>query len=170
MAQQLEYILQAWSAYVDGFPKIGSGEKAMTPAFKKAVEKYRGGGMLAAREVSLGYEVFELGLDFSEYDPQVMSQCGLFTKKDLSLTVRGHFDGDSNTSHTGILQCRGEFKEINPDDWEAGKKAGLKTKATLSKLKLTIDSSVIYDIDIKAGVYVFGSEDAGAAIRASLGY
>ncbi|HEY8136272.1 MAG TPA: phage major tail tube protein [Methylocystis sp.] len=170
MAQQLEYILQAWSAYVDGFPKIGSGEKAATPKFKKKMEDYRGGGMLATRQISLGYEAFELALDFSEYDPQVIAQCGLFTKKDVSLTVRGHFDGDSNTPHTGILQCRGEFKEINPDDWEAGKKAGLKTMAALSKLKLTMDSTVIYDVDIKANVYVFGNEDAGAAIRASLGF
>jgi len=170
MAQQLEYILQAFSAYVDGFPKFGSGEKVMTPAFKKVMEKFRGGGMLATREISLGYEAFELGIDLSEYDPQVLQQCGLFTKKDVSLTIRGHFDGDSNTPHTGILQCRGEFKEINPDDWEAGKKVGLKTKGALSKLKLTIDSTLIYDVDIKAGVYVFGNEDAGAAIRASLGF
>lgn len=167
--QQLEYILQACSAYVDGFPKIGSCEKMQTPAFKKKTEIYRGGGMLGSREISLGYETFTLELDFSEYDPQVIKQCGLFTRKNIPLSVRGHFDGDSNTPHTGILRCRGEFMEITPDAWEAGKKAGLKTKASLSALKLTIDDVTVYDVDIVNSVYRFGDEDAGAAIRRSLG-
>lgn len=167
---QLEYILQAWSAFVDGFPKIGSGDKAMTPAIEKVTEDYRGGGMLGTRRVSLGYKPFELGLDFLEYDPQVIQQCGLFTKKQLQLTVRGHFDGDSNTPHTAILQCVGEFMEIKSDDWEAGKKVGLKTKGTLSALKLTMDATVIYQVDIPNSIYVFGAEDAGARIRQSLGF
>jgi P2 family phage contractile tail tube protein len=167
---QLDYVLQAFSAYVDGFPKLGSGERIQTPMFKKAMEKFRGGGMLAEREISMGYQAYTLEVNLSEYDPQVLSQCGLFSRKDLPLSVRGHFDGDSNTSHTGVLTCRGEFKEINPDAWEPSKKAGIKTVATLQALKLKIDDKLIYEIDIPNGVYVFGDEDAGARVRASIGF
>lgn len=167
---QLEYIVQAFSIFVDGYGKFGSGEKCQVPIIKKKMEEFRGGGMMAPRKISLGYELFEIGFDLSEFDPQVIQQAGLFSKKDVPLTIRGHLDGDSGVKRTAIFQCRGEFEEITPDAWEPGKKAGLKTKSPVSKAKFTIDQTVIYDVDLKADVFIVGNEDIGAAIRASLGY
>ena len=49
---QLDYILQAFTAYVDGFGKAGTGEEVSLPKLKKKTEEFRGGGMLAPRKAN----------------------------------------------------------------------------------------------------------------------
>lgn len=167
---QLDYILQAFTLYTDGYGKGGSGEKCSLPKLKKTTEKFRGGGMLAPRSVSLGYEAFEFSADLSAFDPQVLSLGRLYTSaKGVSFAVRGYMDGDQNSEHTSICQMRGEVTECDPGQWDAGKKTMLKFIVALEAVKLTIDGSVIWDIDIANGVYKVGGTDPYAQLRAALG-
>lgn len=167
---QLDFIIQGFTAFIDGFGKAGAGEELTLPKLKKKTEDFRGGGMLASRKVAMGYEAFEFDLSLSSFDPQVISKGGLFTNKELPLSVRGYMDGDDNAQHTAICQMVGEFTDIDPGKWQAGKKAMLQAKASLISLKLTIDGAVIWDIDIKNGVYSVGGVDPYAGIRAALGF
>ena len=165
---QLDHILQAFNVYVEGYPKLGSGEKANTPKFKKKTEDFRGGGMLAAKKHVLGYEPFEFDFDLNSYDPQVVAQCGLFSKNAVTVSFTAALDGEKNAQHTYSLITRGKFTEIDPGQWEGGKKAMLKCKGALDALKLTYDNNVIYDIDIDADKYVIDGVDEYAWIRAAL--
>lgn len=166
---QLDLILQAFTVYVDGFGKAGSGEKCQLPKWKKKTEDFRGGGMLAARKVALGYEAFEFEFELSAFDPQVLEQSQLFLKKGVPFSVRAYLDGDQDKQHTAIVQMRGECTENDPGTWEPGKKAMLKAKAALDAVKLTIDDKVIYDIDIQADKYNGAGGDLTARIRSALG-
>lgn len=166
---QLDLILQAFTVYVDGFGKAGSGEKCSLPKFKKKTEDFRGGGMLAARKVALGYEAFEFEFELSSFDPQVLEQSQLFLRKGVPFSVRGYLDGDQDRRHTAIILMRGECIENDPGSWEPGKKAMLKSKAALDAVKLMIDDKVIYDIDIQADKYDGAGGDLTARIRAALG-
>ncbi|MBU3890099.1 phage major tail tube protein [Methylosinus sp. KRF6] len=168
---QLDYILQAFTVFADGYGKAGSGEKCNLPKIKKKTEEHRGGGMLAPRRIALGFEAFDFEADLASFDPQVLALVGLYTgAKGVAFGVRGYLDGDQNSEHTAILQMRGEVIECDPGAWEAGKKAMLKFKTALDALKLTIDGSVIWDIDIENGVYSVGGNDPYARVRAALGY
>ncbi|MBY6244126.1 phage major tail tube protein [Methylosinus sp. Sm6] len=168
---QLDYIIQAFEVYTDGFGKAGSGEKCSMPKLKKKQEDFRGGGMLAPRKVSLGYEPFEFSADLSAFDPQVLALGRLFSgAKDIPFAIRGYMDGDQNSKHESVCQMRGEIVECDPGDWEAGKKAMLKFKAAPSSIKLTIDGVVIWDIDIQNNVYAVGGQDPYIAVRAALGF
>ncbi len=168
---QLDYVLQAFTSYVDGFGKAGSGEECSIPKLKKKVEDFRGGGMLAARKVALGYEAMEHDVSLSAFDPQVLSKGGLYLgNKSFSYSVRGYLDGDGNAEHTAICQMRGEVIELDPGAWQPGKKAVLKYKCALAAVKLTIDSAVVWDIDIENGVYAVGGSDPYARVRAALGF
>lgn len=167
---QLDYIVQGFTIFIDGFGKAGSGEECTLPKLKKKREEFRGGGMLAARKVALGYEALEFDFNLSAFDPQVLSKAGLFTNKDLPFSVRGYMDGDGNAQHTAICQMRGEVSESDAGKWQPGKKSMLAAKADLVAVKLTIDGAVIWDIDIENGVYSVGGSDPYASIRAALGF
>lgn len=164
----LDYVLQAMNSYVDGVGKLGSSESCSTPKIKKVMEKFRGGGMLGTRQIAMGYEAFEWGVSYSAYDPQVIRQVGLFSKKAITLSNTAVFDGDGGAQHAATLICRGQFVEVDPGSWEGGKKAVLKVTAALDALKLSIDNTVIYDIDVQADRYVIGGVDEYTWIRNAL--
>ena len=167
---QIDYVMQAFTVYVDGFGKAGSGEKAALPKLKKKMEKFRGGGMLAEREVAMGYEMFEHSCSLSAFDPQVLKKGGHFSgNKDFAYSLRGYLDGDQNAQHTLICQMRGEIKELDMGEWEGGKKAMLKYTCALVAVKLQIDSVTLWDIDIENGVYAVNGTDPYRAIGAALG-
>ena len=98
-----------------------------------------------------------------------IQQIGLFSSKFVPITFRGAFDGDK-TQTSGVIVCAGEFEEIDPGGWEAGKKATLKVKGTLSAAKLTFANKVIYDIDVIGGTYIVNGNDAGSWVLNALGY
>lgn len=164
-----DYVMQAMTVYVDGFGKIGTCEKSMTPKIKKKTEDMRSGGMQATKKYAFGYDAFEFEFDLLSYDPQVIKQVALFSKRNIPLTFRGAFDGDRNQQHTGVLICAGEFHEIDPGGWEAGKKAMLKCKGTLNRLALTMDGAEIYNIDVDTNDFVFNGVNETAWINRALG-
>lgn len=166
---QLDYILQAFTCFIDGVGKAGTGEKCQLPKIKKKTEKFRGGGMLAEREVALGIEAMTHEMDLSAIDPQVIAKAGLYVGKDVSYSTRGYLDGDGGAKHTLIQQMRGEIIELDFGTWEAGKKAMLKTKVALTAAKLTIDADALYDMDVENDVYDFAKTNVYGDIRAALG-
>lgn len=168
---QLDYILQSFAIYVDGFGHAGDGEKCSPPKLKKLTEKFRGGGMLAPRQVALGYEEFSFGAEFSASDPQLLTKGGLYVgNKNFIFSVRAYMDGDNNAQHTSILQMGGEVIELDPGDWEPGKKAMLKFNTALTSVLWTIDSAPVWDIDIENGFYGVGGTDPYKNVRAALGF
>ena len=167
---QLDYVLQAFTIYIDGYGKAGSGEKCKLPPLKKKTEDFRGGGMLAARKVALGYEAPELELEFSSFDPQILAQSQLFTRMGVPLSIRSYLNGDQDREYTVIIQARGECMEIDAGTWEPGKKALLKAKFALDAYKLVIADKIIFDMDIQAGKYDGVNGDVGAKIRGALGF
>lgn len=168
---QLDFIIQAFTVYVDGFGHAGDGEKCTPPKLKKVTEKFRGGGMLAARQVALGYEDFSFEASFSATDPQLLTKGGLYVgNKNYSFAIRGYMDGDNNAEHTSIIQMSGEVIELDPGDWEAGKKAMMKKKVALNSVVWKIDGATVWDIDVMNGVYGVGGADPYARIRAALGF
>lgn len=163
-----DYILQGFNVFVNGVGKLGSGEKLQTPKITKVNEKARSGGMLGTRKIYFGYDVFEFQFSLSAYDPQVIAQAGLFSKKQVPLSFAGFMDGDRGVTHSMRLITLGEFEEIDAGEWEAGKKAMLTAKGSLTALKLTVDGAEVYDIDLTNDVYVIGGVDEYAAMRAAL--
>lgn len=170
MATQLDYILQQFIVSIDGYGKAGTGEQCTLPKISKKTEEYRGGGMIAPRQHTLGYQKFEFECSLTSVDPQVIGQSGLFVSKAVSFSVMGYLDGDNNASHTAYVYMRGEVIENDFGQWEAGKKTTLKIKVALDACSMTIDGTEIFDIDIMNGVNDFGGTDVASLVSAAIGF
>lgn len=166
---QLDYILQQFIFSIDGFGKAGTGETCKLPKITKAVETYRGGGMVAPRQHALGYKELEFECELTSVDPQVIGQSGLLVSKGLPFSVMGYLDGDNNASHTVYAYMRGEVIENDFGTWEAGKKSKMTIKCALAAASLTIDGTTIFDIDIENGVNTFNGTDVAAMVSAAIG-
>ena len=163
----LDFIMTSFVITANGYGQAGSGEKCSTPQFKKVTEKFRGGGMLATREIALGYEAFRFKCDLTSYDPQVIMLCGL-SQTGINWTVNGTLDGDANAKVTSTLQLLGEMVDYNPGDWEAGKKTLTKVEIALTALTLTIGATTVYDIDLIAGKMKIAGVDEMAAVNQAI--
>ena len=163
----LDFIMTSFVVTANGYGQAGAGEKCSTPQIKKVTEKFRGGGMLAAREIALGYEPFRFKADISSYDPQIIRLCGL-SQTGINWTVNGTLDGDANAKVASTLQMMGEMVDYNPGDWEPGKKAMTKVEIALTALKLTIGSTTVYDIDLIAGKMKIAGVDEMAAVNQAI--
>ncbi|BBF92349.1 phage major tail tube protein [Blastochloris tepida] len=166
---EMDYIIKAATVFVDGRGKLGTAEKIKVPALKKKREDHRGGGMLGTRKVSYGLEAIEFPFELSALDPHVLGQFGVRTGQDVPFTVRGYLDGIRNQEHTAIIQMRGEIGEIDPPDFEPGKKSMTKFTVDVAALKFIVDDAVIYDIDLDNDVYVVNGVDEWAPVRRALG-
>ncbi len=169
MANQLDYILQQFVLNIDGVGKAGTGETCKPPKITKAVETYRGGGMIAPRQHALGYKEFEFDCELTSIDPQVIGQSGMLVSKDLSFSVMAYLDGDNNASHTCYVYMRGEVIENDFGSWEAGKKTKMSLKIALAACSMTIDGTEVFSIDIQNGVNRFNGRDVAAIISAAIG-
>jgi len=120
--------------------------------------------------MGMGYDAFEFDFNLNSVDPQVIKLAGVKSGNTVPLTIRGYMIGDQNATHTAVFTCAGEIIEEDFGAWEAGKKADLKVKCSLTSLALTIDDAEIYDIDLINGIDSWGGTDNGAAMRQALGY
>ncbi len=168
------YVVTAFSVFVAGVGKAGSGEKCKLPMLALETEKFRGGGMLGEIAVPFGYKPLEMEFELNQFDPQVLSLSDFFNQTGIAFSVRGFATGDGTNgtgtaAHTIICQCAGVMESVDPGEWTAGKKASLKCKAMLTAAKLSVDAAVIYDIDLKADRYNVAGTDLYAPVRTALG-
>jgi len=167
---QLDYVVQAFVWSINGFGYAGSGESCKLPPLSKKTEKFRGGGMLMERTIALGYNGMEMEVDLAEFDPNALSQGGLYLgNRTLTSSLRGYMDGDNNAQHTAIIQTTGEVTDLAAGTWKPGTLAKLKAKLALSAITLQIDGNTIWNIDAQNGVYQVGGTDQYAAVKAALG-
>ena len=168
------YVVTAFSLFVNGVGKAGSGEKCSLPKIMLATEEFRGGGMMGSMKVPYGFKDMDLSFELNQFDPQVMALSDPINNRNMTFSIRGFATGDgangtSNASHTIIFQGTGVLEENDPGEWSAGKKAILKGKVALSAAKLTVDGAEMYNIDVRNDVYVIGGTDIYAPVRQALG-
>ncbi|MBV1702634.1 MAG: phage major tail tube protein [Hyphomicrobiales bacterium] len=165
----MDYVVKAFALFVDGIGKAGTGEKVALPKIEAETEMFRGGGMLGGVNVPHGYKPIKMTFELNSFDPQVITQSDIFGKRAVAYSIRGFADGDGGKQHTIIFQGTGLLVTSDPGEWAAGKKVALKGEVDLTAATLTVDGTVLYDIDLLNDVYIFNGVDTYAPVRAALG-
>ena len=142
----LPKILKNFNVYVDGRGYAGRVDEITLPKLTIKTEEYQGAGMSAPVEIDMGMEKLELDLTFSEYDPELFKLFGLTNGSEFALTLRGALQGTGETSPV-VINVRGYFKEMDFDSWKPAEKATLKCSMALNYYKLTVNNSVLIEVD-----------------------
>lgn len=162
-------VLKNFNLFVDGKGMAGQVDEYNAPKLTLKTEEYRGGGMDAPLELTMGMEKLECDASIIAYDSDVLALFGVVEGAQFSFTVRGHLESFDGTKSAVVHNMRGKIKELDSGSWKPGEKPSLKISMALSYYKLTIDGRIIHEIDIENMVHIQNGVDVLAAARANLG-
>ncbi len=169
MVATLGKYLQAFEIYTDGYGKAGTGSECELPYPEKNMHDHLGGGMLMPVRRSIGYKAMKFKAKILDFDEQVMALGGLVSGRSVSFSARGYFDGMRNQKVESRYAMRGEVVMCKPNKWVAGKPADIDLEVDLAAAKLTIGSTLIFDIDAEFFVFnIGGTDEMAALVRAAL--
>lgn len=162
-------VLKNFNLFVSGKGMAGQIDEYNPPKLSLKTEEYRGGGMDAPLELTMGMEKMEADATIIAYDADVLALFGVVEGNQVGFTARGHLESFDGTKTAVIHTMRGKVKELDPGTWKPGDKPSLKLSLALSYYKLTHDGRVISEIDVENMVFVQNGVDLLAVARANLG-
>lgn len=162
-------VLKNLNIFVNGKGYAGQIEDYNPPKQTLKTEEFRGGGMNAPIELTMGMEKLDSDFSLIAYDADVLRSFGVVEGNQIPFTIRGHLESFDGSTSAVVHNLRGKIKEIDRGTWKPGEKAALKISMALSYFKETRDGVVIHEIDVENMVHTVDGVDLLSAARASLG-
>lgn len=139
-------ILKNFNAFVDGRGYAGKIEELTLPKLTKKTEEFMGAGMSAPVEIEMSLEKLEMDMTFVEYDAELFKLWGATNGTEVPLTIRGAIQGTGDPIPV-VINVNGYFRELDFDTWKPAEKATLKCSMALNYYKLTVNNSVLIEVD-----------------------
>lgn len=162
-------VLKNINLYADGRGYAGQLQEVNTPKLTIQTEEFRGGGMDAPIELTMGMEKLEADFSLVSYDNDVLSLWGVAEGSFYQFTIRAALESFDGTVTPVVMNMRGKIKEIDRGTWKPGEVPSLKIALALSYYKETHGGTVLHEIDVENMVRTINGVDALAAIRSALG-
>ena len=162
--------LKNFAVFVDGENYMGVVPEVTLPTLTRKMDEYRGGGMNMPVDQDFGMEKMEAEIKAAGWFPDLLKTWGTPTHDGVMLRFAGALQADD----TGKVQAcevvlRGRFGEFDPGGAKAGDATEHTYKMSASYYKLTIDSSVVLEIDAVNMIEVVDGTDRMDQVRAALG-
>lgn len=164
-----DQILKNFALFVDGKGYAGQAENFKPPTLTLTGEDIRVGGMDSPVFVEMGQEKMESEFHLQGYKSDVLALWGVGPGRIIQFVARGAVENLDGTVESVNITMNGTVREMAPDQWEAGKKAGLKFTLALRSYTYTQDGTVIHDIDVLNMKRIVNGTDRLAAQRAAIG-
>lgn len=155
--------------FVDGRGYAGQVEEFNAPKLTLTTEDFRGGGMHAPLELTMGHEKLECDFSLIAYDPDILANFGVVEGRQIQFTAREALESHDGTVTPVVHSMRGKIKEIDPGTSKPGEKASLKVSVALSYYRLTHGVRVVNEFDVQNMVVIQNGVDTLAAFRTALG-
>lgn len=155
--------------FVDGRGYAGQVEEVNPPKLTQKTEEFRGGGMNAPIEITLGMEKLEADFTLVSYDRDVLALFGVTEGNTVPFIVREALESFDGTITAVVHTMRGKIKEIDPGARKPGDVPKLKVSLALSYYKLQHGGTAVHEIDVENMIQVINGTDALAAVRSALG-
>lgn len=166
----LPSILKGFNLFHDGVSFVGQCLEVELPKLSRKMEAYRSGGMDAEIEVDQGMEKLELGHNYAGFMKEILEKFGITSVGGVLLRFAGSYEREDTGEVDAVeITVRGRHKEIDFGNAKAGDKTDFKVKSTLSYYKLSVNGSVLIEIDILNMICIVNGVDLLAERRAALG-
>lgn len=165
-----ENVLTNLNLFVDGRGYAGQIVTVDPPKMTLLLEEFRGGGMNAPINLTMGHEALTMGFELINFSPDILALWSVAEGFDLSFNIRGNMQNVDGT-HTGIKwECRGKISELDPQTVTPGASAKLKGTTQLVYYKLTHGTRVVTEIDVINMVQIIDGVDILQQVRDNLGF
>lgn len=150
----------------------GLVESITLPKLTQKFEKYRGGGMAGAVDISLGLDDGALDTEFiiGGTEALLFKQLGTVTADGIMLRFTASIQRDDSAEVQALeLVTRGRYKELDSGEFKQGDSSTTKVSSTNTYAKLTINGEVVYEVDLINMVWIVDGKDLLEAHRAAIG-
>lgn len=154
---------------VDGRGYAGQIEEFTPPKITLKTEEFRGGGMDAPIELTMGMEKLEASFTLLAVDRDILRMWDVAEGRVVPFTAREALESYDGTVTPVVHTMRGKIREIDHGTIKPGDKGTLKITLAVSYYKLQHGPDVVQEIDIENMVRVINGQDTMAAQRAALG-
>lgn len=154
---------------VDGRGYAGQIEDFTPPKITLKTEEFRGGGMDAPIELTMGMEKLEASFTLLSVDRDILRMWDVAEGRVVPFTAREALESYDGTVTPVVHTMRGKIREIDHGTIKPGDKGTLKITLAVSYYKLQHGPDVVQEIDIENMVRVINGQDTMAAQRAALG-
>ncbi|WP_336654321.1 phage major tail tube protein [Leclercia adecarboxylata] len=151
---------------------MGIVESLTFPKLTEKFEKYRGGGMPGAVDISLGLDDGALDTEFTlgGTEAQLFKQMGTPYVDGIMLRFAESIQRDDTGEVQAVeLVVRGRHKEIDSGEHKQGDSSTTKVSSTNSYAKLTINGEVLYEVDLVNMVWIVDGKDLLEEHRRAIG-
>lgn len=162
-------VLKNINLFVDGRGYAGQVEEFNPPKLTIKGEDFRGGGMDAPLELTMGMEKLEADFTLISFDRDVLALFGVAEGFNVPFTMRGALESLDGTVKPVVITLRGKIKEDDPGTWKAGDPAKLKISLALAYYRMEHNGVTVHEIDVENMVRIINGVDGLAAQRAALG-
>jgi len=155
--------------FVDGRGYAGQIEEFNAPKLTLKTEEFRGGGMYAAVELTMGHEKLETDFSLICVDADILATFNVSEGMNVQFTAREALESIDGTVTAVVHNMRGKVKEIDQGSSKPGEKAVTKISMALSYYKLTHGVRVVQEVDVVNMVWVQDGVDVLEAARLAIG-
>jgi P2 family phage contractile tail tube protein len=155
--------------FVDGRGYAGQIEEFNPPKLALVTEEFRGGGMDAPIEITMGMEKLECDFSLIAYDAEVLKLFGVAEGNLVPFVAREALESFDGAITPVVHTMRGKIREIDPGTSKPGDKPSLRVSMALNYYKLQHGATTVLEIDVENMVRVVNGVDALASQRAALG-
>lgn len=162
--------LKNFNVFNEGQSYMGKIGEIALPKLSRKMEEWRGGGMNGPVSVDLGQEKLEAELTCGGIMRQVFEQYGISKASGVMLRFAGAYQQDDTGDVSAVeVVMRGRHQEIDIGKAKGGDNSDFKVKSVLTYYKLTMDGTVLIEIDLLNMVEIVNGNDILAAQRKAIG-
>lgn len=162
--------LKNFNAFNDGKSYMGEVAEVALPKLGRKFEDWRGGGMNGPVPADLGIEKLELEMTCGGFMRQVFEQFGTTKADGVMIRFAGAYQRDDTGEVDAVeVVMRGRHQEIDSGKAKGGDNTEIKVKSALSYYKLSINGTVLIEIDLLNFVEIVNGKDILAAQRKAIG-
>lgn len=154
--------------FVDGRGYAGQIDDFNAPKLTLKTEEFRGGGMFAPLDLTMGMEALKTDFSLLAYDRNVLASFGVAEGFTAPFVAREVLEDLAGNVTPVVHTMRGKVTELDPGTSAPGGKTSLKVQMSLAYYKLEHGGQVIHEIDVENMVAIVSGVDLLAAQRAAL--
>ncbi|WP_085445790.1 phage major tail tube protein [Escherichia coli] len=164
--------LKNFNIFIDGESMIGVAQEVTLPKLTQKMVAYRGGGMLASVDIVLGLDDGALDMDITVGGlmPALLKKLAVSTADGMQLRFQGAYQDDTDGGYRAcMIQTRGRFTEVDWGNAKVGEDSSHKYTLKNTYVRISVDETVLYEVDALNMKWVVGGEDKSAALRKAMG-
>lgn len=160
------------NVYMNGTSLLGKVEEFEPPKITHKQAEHKALGLIGTPEYFAGIEKMEARLKWSALYADSFGIAANPTQA-VSLMLRANLETHGSTGKTGevpaIVYLTGTFKDIPTGNFKQHENSEYESMLSVTYVKMEVDGSPVFEIDILANVYKIEGVDILAKFRANIG-